>query len=111
MAWSIVANRWCYKTLTYSDVLLQQAQARAAIEALQAHPDAWGRVDVILQHSKSPQSKFVALQVIVLVMRCFPLPDQPRLPPSLRLLADIVQLCHWLCRLQNYLWGLCVFTR
>lgn len=46
-------------------VWLQQAQARAAIEALQAHPDAWGRVDVILQHSKSPQSKFVALQVLL----------------------------------------------
>jgi hypothetical protein len=34
------------------------------MEALQAHPDAWARVDIILQHSKSPQSKFVALQVL-----------------------------------------------
>ena len=44
-------------------LVVQQAQARTAIEALQAHPDAWARSDIILQHSKSPQSKFVALQV------------------------------------------------
>ena len=44
-------------------VKLQQTQARTAIEALQAHPSAWEKVDTILQRSKSEQSKFVALQV------------------------------------------------
>jgi hypothetical protein len=42
---------------------LQQTQARTAIEALQSHPQAWEKVDTILQHSQSEQSKFVALQV------------------------------------------------
>lgn len=42
----------------------ERAQASQAIEALKAHPKAWEKVDVILQHSKSQQAKFVALQIL-----------------------------------------------
>ena len=42
---------------------VQQTHAQSAIEALKAHPSAWEKVDTILQHSSSDQSKFIALQV------------------------------------------------
>lgn len=54
---------------------MQQSEARKALEALQAHPNAWEKVDTILQHSKSQQAKFIALQVIL------SLPPRP-LPPA-----------------------------
>lgn len=50
---------------------LQRAQAGKAIETLKEHPKAWEKVDVVLQHSTSEQSKYVALQVRI----PFPVPS------------------------------------
>lgn len=37
--------------------------AEAVLKKFQEHPDAWTRVDAILEHSKNPQTKFFGLQV------------------------------------------------
>lgn len=37
--------------------------AEAVLKKVQEHPDAWTRVDAILEHSKNPQTKFFGLQV------------------------------------------------
>jgi ferric-dicitrate binding protein FerR (iron transport regulator) len=37
--------------------------AEAVLKAVQEHPEAWTRVDAILEHSKNQQTKFFGLQV------------------------------------------------
>ncbi len=49
----------------FDDVLPMDVQRQASeriLQKLQEHPDAWTRVDSILEHSKSQQAKFYALQ-------------------------------------------------
>lgn len=41
----------------------QRAAAEAVLRQLQQHPEAWTRVDAILEKSSSQQSKYFALQV------------------------------------------------
>ncbi len=41
----------------------QRTAAEKVLKALQDHPDAWTRVDTILENSKDSNSKFIALQV------------------------------------------------
>lgn len=36
--------------------------AEAVLKAVQDHPEAWTRVDAILEHSKNQQTKFFGLQ-------------------------------------------------
>ena len=42
---------------------LQRAAAESVLKQLQQNPDAWQRVDTILETSQSQQSKFFAMQV------------------------------------------------
>ena len=44
-------------------VCLQRASAEAVLKELQAQPDAWTKVDTILESSSTEQTKFFALQV------------------------------------------------
>lgn len=41
----------------------QRQASERVLQKLQEHPDAWTRVDSVLEHSKSQQAKFYALQV------------------------------------------------
>lgn len=43
--------------------LLQRTAAEAVLKKFQEHPDAWTRVDAILESSQNQQSKFFGLQV------------------------------------------------
>lgn len=41
---------------------LQRMAAENVLKAVQNHPEAWTRVDAILEHSKNQQTKFFGLQ-------------------------------------------------
>ncbi|PSC71723.1 exportin-1-like isoform X2 [Micractinium conductrix] len=47
----------------------ERMAAEAVLKAVQEHPEAWTRVDAILEHSKNPQTKFFGLQVLESVVR------------------------------------------
>ncbi len=51
----------------------QRVAAEGILRKVQEHPDAWTRVDRILENSQSQQSKFFALQVCSTSDNCFPL--------------------------------------
>ena len=42
---------------------MQRQASERVLQKLQEHPDAWTRVDSVLEHSQSQQAKFYALQV------------------------------------------------
>ncbi len=42
---------------------VQRSAAEDVLKRLQTHPEAWMRVDAILEASKTQQTKFFALQV------------------------------------------------
>lgn len=42
---------------------MQRAAAEQVLKAFQEHPDAWTRVDTVLEKAKTQQTKFFALQV------------------------------------------------
>lgn len=42
----------------------QQAQAQTVLTTFQDHPDAWQKVPEILERSTSPQTKYIALQIM-----------------------------------------------
>lgn len=42
---------------------MQRSSAEAILKELQAQPDAWTKVDTILERSTTEQTKFYALQV------------------------------------------------
>lgn len=46
---------------------MQRAAAETLLKKLQEHPEAWTRVDTILEQSKSQQTKFFGLQVSIVV--------------------------------------------
>jgi Importin-beta N-terminal domain len=46
-------------------ICVQRAAAETILKQLQAHQDAWQRVDVILEQSQNQQTKFLAMQVSV----------------------------------------------
>ena len=58
----------------------QRVAAEAVLKAVQSHPDAWSRVDAVLEHSTNAQSKFFALQILedVIKRRWGALPDEQR---------------------------------
>lgn len=53
----------CSPTRALPALLLQRSAAEAVLKAVQEHPEAWTRVDAILEHSKNQQTKFFGLQV------------------------------------------------
>ncbi|KAK9333877.1 hypothetical protein V1520DRAFT_330828 [Lipomyces starkeyi] len=42
----------------------QQKAAQQVLTQFQEHPDAWTRVDQILQKSNNPQTKYIALSIL-----------------------------------------------
>lgn len=55
-------------------------QSEAILKALQEHPDAWTRVDAILEQTKNQQTKFYGLSILesVITTRWGALPDEQR---------------------------------
>ena len=54
------------------DIVLSHIQQRVAQEVLttlKEHPDAWTRVDTILEFSQNLQTKYYALQILETVIR------------------------------------------
>lgn len=47
-----------------SHVTLQQRIAQEVLTTLKEHPDAWTRVDAILEYSQNQQTKYYALQIL-----------------------------------------------
>ncbi|EPZ34328.1 hypothetical protein ROZALSC1DRAFT_26468 [Rozella allomycis CSF55] len=48
----------------YTGVGAERAQAQAVLTQFQDHPDAWQRVDSILEQSKSDNTKYIALSIL-----------------------------------------------
>ena len=48
----------------YKSAGQDQFQAKQILEQFQEHPDAWKRVDAILEKSSLAESKFIALQIL-----------------------------------------------
>lgn len=44
--------------------LIQQRQASEVLNVLRDHPDAWTKVDSILEYSKCQETKYYALQIL-----------------------------------------------
>ena len=44
--------------------LFQQRMAQEVLTTLKEHPDAWTRVDTILEYSHNQQTKYYALQIL-----------------------------------------------
>lgn len=55
--------------LTTISFLLQQKAAQEVLTALKEHPDAWTRVDTILEYSQNQQTKFYGLQILEQVIK------------------------------------------
>ena len=51
---------------------MQRSSAEAILKELQAQPDAWTKVDTILERSNTEQTKFFALQVPCRLCRSTP---------------------------------------
>ena len=49
--------------------MLQQRMAQEVLTTLKEHPDAWTRVDTILEYSQSQQTKYYALQILENVIK------------------------------------------
>jgi hypothetical protein len=48
---------------------LQQRAAQEVLTTLKEHPDAWTRVDTILEYSSNQQTKYFALQILEQVIK------------------------------------------
>jgi hypothetical protein len=48
---------------------LQQKMAQQVLTTLKEHPDAWTRVDTILEYSSNQQTKYYALQILENVIK------------------------------------------
>lgn len=53
----------------YSTVGEQQRTAQEILTALKEHPDAWTRVDTILEYSQNQETKYYALQILEQVIQ------------------------------------------
>ena len=49
--------------------MLQQRVAQDVLTSLKEHPDAWTRVDTILEFSQNQQTKYYALQILETVIK------------------------------------------
>jgi len=63
---SISLFRCVYK---HNVSLLQQRMAQEVLTTLKEHPDAWTRVDTILEYSQNQQTKYYALQILENVIK------------------------------------------
>jgi hypothetical protein len=52
-----------------AQLLLQQRAAQEVLTTLKEHPDAWTRVDTILEYSSNQQTKYFALQILEQVIK------------------------------------------
>ena len=52
-----------------NNFVLQQRMAQEVLTTLKEHPDAWTRVDTILEYSQSQQTKYYALQILENVIK------------------------------------------
>jgi len=50
-------------------MMLQQRMAQEVLTTLKEHPDAWTRVDTILEYSQNQQTKYYALQILENVIK------------------------------------------
>ena len=66
--------------LWYDIAELQRTQSEQVLKALQNHPDAWTRVDSILETTQNNQTKFYALSILesVITTRWGALPEEQR---------------------------------
>ncbi|KAL1462770.1 hypothetical protein WDU94_014579 [Cyamophila willieti] len=53
----------------YTGMGVEQKAAQEVLTALKEHPDAWTRVDTILEYSQNQQTKFYALQILEEVIK------------------------------------------
>ena len=53
----------------YSGAKGEQMEAQSVLTTLKEHPDAWTRVDTILEYSQNPQTKYFALQILESVIK------------------------------------------
>ena len=49
--------------------VFQQRMAQEVLTTLKEHPDAWTRVDTILEYSSEQQTKYYALQILETVIK------------------------------------------
>ncbi|KAJ8308017.1 hypothetical protein KUTeg_012891 [Tegillarca granosa] len=56
-------------TMMYSGDQTQQRTAQEVLTTLKEHPDAWTRVDTILEYSNNQQTKYYALQILENVIK------------------------------------------
>lgn len=63
----IIQRRVCL--LTLSKTKFQQRAAQEVLTTLKEHPDAWTRVDTILEYSNNQQTKYFALQILEQVIK------------------------------------------
>lgn len=63
--------RICYSFVVFflPCVLRQQRVAQEVLTTLKEHPDAWTRVDAILEFSSNQQTKYYALQILEQVIK------------------------------------------
>lgn len=50
-------------------LIFQQRFAQEVLTSLKEHPDAWTRVDAILEFSNNQQTKYYALQILEQVIK------------------------------------------
>ena len=48
----------------YTGQKFEQIEAQKVLTDLKEHPEAWTRVDAILEYSQNPQTKYFALQIL-----------------------------------------------
>jgi exportin-1 len=64
-----VANSFLMTYVVLYDIFLQQKMAQQVLTTLKEHPDAWTRVDTILEYSSNQQTKYYALQILENVIK------------------------------------------
>lgn len=53
----------------YTGQRTEQMEAQTVLTTLKEHPEAWTRVDAILEFSQNPQTKYFALQILENVIK------------------------------------------
>jgi exportin-1 len=81
--WAAAAAREPRIAAATTDIVVaaQRITAEAVLKRVQEHPDAWTRVDAILEQSTNPQAKFFGLQARK-PRCCLPTPGDATHPPG-----------------------------
>ena len=64
-SWSLIKRWWVY----FWFYPIQQQMAQEVLTTLKEHPEAWTRVDTILEFSQNQQTKYYALQILENVIK------------------------------------------